>query len=177
MTGKGSEPGAISPTVPLLILTACAGIVAWLDILSIRSAPSSLPILLRKTIFQEDENGCGPAALAMVLNDHGINCTPADIAAEIGRSDSGASMRDLRSFAERRGVTATGWRLTYEDLRSAPKPAILLLAGGHFVVVDSVDCRGRTYCRDPEAGNILYQRGVITRMWHGETLVFRARGP
>jgi ABC-type bacteriocin/lantibiotic exporter with double-glycine peptidase domain len=173
--GVGEKGGnAASPLIPLLILTGCAGLIAWITILSDLADLQPPPLVLRKTIYQEDENGCGPAALAMMLSDHGIACTPAEIAAGQPRRDGGMSMADLKSYAESRGLALSGWHLSYEDLRVVSKPAILLVSGGHFLVVDSIDGRGRALCRDPQAGNIIYPREVMAAMWHGEALVCTA---
>lgn len=171
----GRAGGAASPLIPLFLLTGCAGLIAWLNILSALHGTPAPPPVLRKTIYQEDETGCGPAALAMVLADHGIDCSPAEVAAGHPHRDDGMSMLELKLFAQSRGLAVSGWRLTQEDLRLAPKPAILLVSGGHFLVVDSVDGHGRAFCRDPQAGNVLYPREVLSAMWNGETLVFTAR--
>jgi len=170
----GKSDGGVSPMAPLLLLTACAGLVVWLNIVSSRPTGPAPPPVFRKTIYQEDENGCGPAALAMVLTDHGIVAAPGEIAAGRLKGGDGMSMLELKSYAESRGLAVAGWRLTYEDLRSAPKPAILLVSGGHFLVVDSIDGLGRALCRDPQAGNKLYPREVMAAMWQGEALVFTA---
>lgn len=83
-------------------------------------------------------------------------------------------MLELKSYAESRGLAVTGWHLTYNELRAAPKPAILLVSGGHFLVVDSIDGGGRAICRDPQAGNMIYPREVLAALWHGEALVSTA---
>ena len=163
-----------SPLVPLFLLAGCAGLIAWLNVLSVVPGAPSPPPVLRKTIYQEEENGCGPAALAMVLADHGINCSPAEVAAGYPHRDEGMSMNELKGYAESRGLAVSGWRLTHEDLRLAPKPAILLVSGGHFLVVDSVDERGRAFCRDPQSGNMIYPREAMAAIWRGETLILTA---
>jgi ABC-type bacteriocin/lantibiotic exporter with double-glycine peptidase domain len=108
----------------------------------------------------------------MILADHEINCTPSEITASMATGSGEVSMLDLKRFAEKKGLSVSGWRLTFDDLRSAPKPVILLVSGGHFIVADSVDARGRVICRDPESGNILYPRDALASSWHGEALVF-----
>ena len=170
-SGAKGEGGS-STLIPLFILTACVGLVALLNILSVFPTPPGALPRMKKTIFQESVNGCGPAALAMVFADHGISWSPSEIGASLPSNGEGVSMLDLRRCAEAKGLSAAGWRLAASDLRSVPMPVILLVSGGHFIVVDSVDGKGRVLCRDPESGNMLYPRDVLDAMWHGEALVF-----
>jgi ABC-type bacteriocin/lantibiotic exporter with double-glycine peptidase domain len=121
-------------------------------------------------VLQNKRNNCGPAALKMILDHHGIPSSLGEIEGRISLTRRGASMLALKEAAESMGLSAEGWRYTMEDLPKAPFPAILYVNGDHFIVADSI-VSGRVFVRDPAVGKLRLQRSGLLGIWEGETLL------
>jgi ABC-type bacteriocin/lantibiotic exporter with double-glycine peptidase domain len=126
-------------------------------------------------VLQDKRNNCGPAALKMVFDHYGIPSTLTEIEQRVDLSEKGSSMLALKEMAELKGLKAEGWRYTLEDFLRAPLPAIVFVHGDHFAVVDSVTETGEIVMRDPALGKLRLPAEKLSRIWNGETLVFRTR--
>ncbi len=124
-----------------------------------------------EVIRQVGEYDCGPAALAMVLRDHGQLVEPAAMAAAWGFSDREISFADMIRVADSFGLHATPWILSWSDFLNAPKPVIARIDSKHFVVVDDVSDAG-VVVRDPAIGVLRYSKSAFLRAWKGESLIF-----
>jgi ABC-type bacteriocin/lantibiotic exporter with double-glycine peptidase domain len=124
-------------------------------------------------VMQDKRNNCGPAALKMILDAHGIRSELEEIEQSIHLTAKGSSMLSLKKYAEAKGLKAEGWRLTLEAFLKAPKPMIVFIEGDHFAVVDSTTQEGEVVLRDPARGRLKLPVGKMKEIWNGETLVFQ----
>jgi ABC-type bacteriocin/lantibiotic exporter with double-glycine peptidase domain len=119
---------------------------------------------------------CGPAVLAEALRRRGIAVRSEDIEALAGTTPRGTTMLGLQEAAAALGVRTEGVRLTFQDLRRTPLPAIVFVRDRHFVLVTSTSEDAVTVL-DPAAGQIVVGRSQFLREWRGEALVFADRRP
>jgi ABC-type bacteriocin/lantibiotic exporter with double-glycine peptidase domain len=77
-------------------------------------------------------------------------------------------------MAERKGLHAEGWRLTFSDFVNSTFPLLLFVRNDHFVVADSVRDH-IVFLRDPSIGKVIIPAMELTRIWHGEALVFNVK--
>ena len=124
--------------------------------------------------FQSEQNNCGPASLAMVYDAYGIGVSEGEIEHSVEMTPRGTTMLALNDQAEKSGLSASGWRLTMEELRRSKFPSILFVRGDHFIVADSVR-EENVYLRDPAIGRLKISEKSLARIWRGETLVFRRK--
>jgi ABC-type bacteriocin/lantibiotic exporter with double-glycine peptidase domain len=123
-------------------------------------------------VFQDGGNTCGPAALKMILDHHGVNVRLRELERKGGQGKRGMDMLSLSRLAQAFGLYASGWRLDIEDLQGRCLPAILFVENTHFVVLDSVHPRGDFFVRDPAKGKMRLSKSKLMNMWGGETLLF-----
>lgn len=127
-------------------------------------------------VLQDKRNNCGPAALQMAFEHFGIPSTVKEIEEQVGLTERGSSMLALKEMAERKGLSAEGWRLTVEDFLASTKPCIVFLNGDHFALVDSVSRGGKVYLRDPAIGKVRIPLSRFPALWNGEALLFFKAG-
>jgi len=137
---------------------------------------SSVPPLVRKlpVNFQEAPNTCGPAALLSICKFYGIDTTEKEIALLAGTNQIGTSMYGLVQAAEKLGLKATGMELSLEELKSARKPLIAHVNGGHFVVVISFHEEQLTLI-EPVLGVKSVSQVDFRRGWKGYVLLLEPR--
>jgi ABC-type bacteriocin/lantibiotic exporter with double-glycine peptidase domain len=107
----------------------------------------------------------------MVYDAYGIEVSESEIEHSVEMTPRGTTMLALNDQAERSGLSASGWRLTMEELRRSKFPAILFVRGDHFIVADSVR-EENVYLRDPAIGRLKISEKSLARIWRGEALVF-----
>lgn len=122
--------------------------------------------------LQKSSWDCGDAALKMIFDHYGIPVVYDDLLSQLDASAAGTSMLSLKKLSEAKGLHCEGWRLTFEDLRHAPLPAILILRGSHYVVLDSLTPSGEVLLRDPARGKLLLSPRKLKSIWKGEALLF-----
>lgn len=125
-------------------------------------------------IFQDGGNTCGPAALKMILDHHGVDVQLLELERKGGRGKRGMDMSSLCRLAETFGLYATGWNLGVDGLQEICLPAILFVEKTHFVVLDSVRNQDEFFVRDPAKGKMKLSKNKLLKMWSGETLLFRS---
>ncbi|HJT02698.1 MAG TPA: cysteine peptidase family C39 domain-containing protein, partial [Pseudonocardiaceae bacterium] len=104
------------------------------------------PALETPLIMQAEEADCGPVCLGILLAHHGISVPLATLRSACGASRDGSSAADLIRVAAAYGLDARGIRIdTAADpqtvlraLRALGAPAIVVLRGSHFVVLEGV---------------------------------------
>lgn len=100
--------------------------------------------------FPQEKFQCGPAAMSSVLNFRGLTITPEEIARDIySESARGTLNSDMVFFAERKGMKATQYSGTLDDLKkniNDSNPLIVLVDYGfltyrkdHFMVIVGYD--------------------------------------
>lgn len=122
-------------------------------------------------ILQTTSVTCGPAALAYVLEGHGLSVDESTLAKKAGTAGTGTSMLGLVRAAESFGFTGEGLQMTYDGLRHVSLPVIAVFKD-HFVVVTEVTPTSVTV-GDPLAGFFRYGRGAFVRSWQGQVMIVR----
>lgn len=122
-------------------------------------------------LLQPNPYDCGAAALAMVLQDHHQSVPISVLEGELDTTYQGTSLYNLRQIARKHGLLGLSWWLAPNDLYTVPLPAILLLRGNHFVVLEHV-FPGVLQIKDPSIGRIRLKYQSFLTSWSGETLVF-----
>ena len=122
-------------------------------------------------VRQQKNSDCGPAALKMVLDHHGITgATLAELELATGTGPDGTSMLALKRAAEARGLDGQGLRLPVERLDDIPLPAIAHVHGDHFVVIRSAG--EELVVDDPSLGRLRMNARTFDRSWNGVVLTF-----
>ena len=121
-------------------------------------------------IIQNNIWNCGPASLATVLNDIGVNATQDELASLAETDKSGTSMYGLAHAAQVKGLNATGIILSIDQLK--PNYIVLLLTvnGLHYSVITSIT-NTTVYLADSSFGNINMTLEDFTAIYTGYTLV------
>lgn len=119
-------------------------------------------------ILQKKCNDCGPAALMMVAEYYGKECTMEELTERCQLTRDGISLFDLCRAAEGIGLRTLAIRCTVKELvERVPLPAIALWTGNHYVVVDEADdCQ--IHVLDPARGSMEYSHGEFMRGWYQE---------
>ncbi len=126
---------------------------------------------------QIEETGCGAAALASVLGyfRRAVPLAELSAACDVGRD--GVSMATLVKVSAEYGLTATGRRAPQDRhgiraVLEVPGPAIALMRGGHYVVLDRIDRRGRAVVVDPAGIRTQEDLGTLAERFAGMVLTF-----
>ena len=144
--------------------------IAWASSLD-PSAPGS-----GQLVRQQKRSDCGPAALKMILEHHGITgISLAELEFSTGTGPDGTSMLALKNTAEERGLASQGLRLPVERLHDIPMPAIAHVHGDHFVVIRSAG--PELVIDDPSLGRLRMSRSTFERSWDGVLLAFTGGPP
>ncbi|MEG3224097.1 MAG: hypothetical protein BME94_00880 [Methanobacteriales archaeon Met13] len=89
-------------------------------------------------VMQTTNYTCGPAALATVLNNMGINATEQELMNLAGTDENGTTMYGLAEAAKAKGLKAIGMKLSVDDLK--PNYIVFITADGgpHYSVVKEI---------------------------------------
>lgn len=117
-------------------------------------------------ILQSGPRENAAAALAMVLAYYGRSVPVRELARQ-----GMASAADLAAAAQRRGLYAQGYQMSWEELCRAPKPLIAHWRFRSFVVVTGVR-GGRVYLHSPEEGRRVLSRQEFEAGYTGVTVCF-----
>ena len=131
-TGRGARfwrSPSLWPLIPILLF-ACAGV-------SKDRESGTIHIIEGVPFYPQEAYQCGPASLAGVLNYWGFNIPPAEIAAGIYSPKARGTLDlDMVLFAEKKGLKASQYRGSLEDLKrniDSNQPLVLLLDDGFWV--------------------------------------------
>ena len=130
----------------------------------------TLPINTTGIVMQTTDYSCGPAALATVLQNMGINSTEEELKVLAGTDETGTSMHGLSEAAKAKGLSATGMKLSVDDLRPNNIVHVILDGEGHYSVVREVTNES-VYLADPSKGNIELSREKFSEIYSGNALV------
>lgn len=121
-------------------------------------------------VMQSTSYNCGPAALATVLNNPGINTTEQELAVLAGTDESGTTMYGLVQAAQVKGVNATGVRLSVDKLKKNDMVVLIINEIVHYSVISKI-----TFCgvklSDPSLGNIIMSKKEFKKIYSGNALV------
>ncbi len=155
----------------LILLTVASG-TAFLCWWGYDFSPG-VTYLGRDDVFmQTNAHDCGAAALKMILSHYRIDVPYEELLSQLDDSPKGVSMLRLQQAAQRNGLRCEGWRLSFDDLRRAPLPAILFVRRNHFAVLDAFTAAGEPLIRDPARGKLRYTPRLLQSIWKGETMLF-----
>ena len=118
---------------------------------------------LRAVIFLLAEKGLYPALQTLMnLLSHRYTATGGTPTGE------GYSLSDLQWVLENFGVSSKGFFVSRSWLQAGEHPTILRLlgrAGGHFIVLQSVDAAGMARIYDPSQGRLEIPLTVLIARW------------
>ena len=127
-----------------------------------------------EVVRQQGRSDCGPAALKMILDHHGITgVTLAELEVATETGPDGTSMLALKRTAEQRGLASQGLRLPVARLHGIPMPAIAHVHGDHFVVLRQAG--SKLIIDDPSLGRLRMSAKTFERSWDGVVLAFTGR--
>lgn len=112
-----------------------------------------------RIIYQQEQEDCGAACLAMITCFYGFQVTMDAIKAFCGDMKNGLSMLGLNYAAKRLGYNTKAVRLNEEELYGLSKDAYPFVAHwhqSHFVVVYDMTTK-YVYVADPAIGRIKYK--------------------
>lgn len=119
---------------------------------------------------------CGPQSLFWASFSLGRLLNLDTIVSSCRVTEKGCTMLELKRVAERFGLSASGVRIGWRQLRLLDCPAILLVNGQHYLVVDpQPDFGDSVLVYDPDNSDPTWLgQAAIERMWNGEALVIRS---
>lgn len=136
------------------------------------------PVLLDvPDVRQQTDYSCGAAALASVLQHHGIDFDEAELREILGSDpQDGTTIPAIAGFAARQGLAVTMARMDLAKLRGHLEAGRAVIApiqaddpaantGGHYVVVIGHG-GGKLTLQDPMAGRGEIDEAAFDRRWH-----------
>ncbi|MEN4006088.1 MAG: cysteine peptidase family C39 domain-containing protein [Methanobacteriaceae archaeon] len=107
----------------------------------------------------------------MNLQNIGFNATGQELKVLAGtNNETGTSMYGLARAAHAKGVSATGMRLSVDDLRTNHIVHVTIDGEGHYSVVREIT-ETSVYLADPSKGNIVLSREEFSAIFTGNVLV------
>ncbi|RPE08149.1 peptidase domain-containing ABC transporter [Chitinophaga lutea] len=107
---------------------------------------------------------CGATCLRMVAKYHGRHYTADSLRHMTGFNKEGVSLLGISETAERIGFRTRGVKITFDQLRQVPLPAILHWNQNHFVVLTKANGRSLTVA-DPAKGMIKFMPSEFEKHW------------
>ena len=159
----------------LLLMATNSLFVAYISLRLISIQPEIQPTTdssIRRPDKISDSNivMCGPAALAVVLKDLGINTSIETIARLAGMDENGTTMYGLADAARKTGCEAVGMRLSFADLQNRKKPLIAHLRANHFIAIQSIG-NDRIVFTDQTGVNLEMPQKEFLAKWDGYVLI------
>lgn len=126
-------------------------------------------------VRQHDSTDCGPACLATIGKQYGLNISLTKVRLIAGTDKYGTSMLGLVKTAEKLGFEAKGVKGDRAAFKSGfPLPAIahIVVNGNllHYVVVEEVN-DNKIIISDPAKGIIAYKPEEFFDMWSGTLML------
>ncbi|WP_280636280.1 NosD domain-containing protein [Methanobrevibacter arboriphilus] len=113
---------------------------------------------------------CGPASLATVLKNLGINTTLEEIIELTGSDISGTSMYGLIQAAREKGLIVEGVNLSVDKLRQNNIVFLMINGEGHFVVIKNIT-NNIVYLADSSLGNINMTMEKFLEFYSGKAII------
>lgn len=121
-------------------------------------------------VMQSTNYTCGPAALATVLSNMGINTTEKELADLAGTDESGTTMYGLAKAAKEKGLNAVGMNLAVDDLQANDIVFLNINGDPHYSVVIAVT-ENSVILADPSLGNVEFSKEDFEKYYSGNALV------
>lgn len=120
-------------------------------------------------IMATTDYNCGPAALATILKNMGINATQEELAVLAGTNETGTTMYGLIQAAQAKGLIAKGLKLPVDKLRPNNIMFLTINGEGHYSVILNIT-NTTVYLADPVLGNIDMNLTDFTEAYIQDTL-------
>ena len=115
----------------IYLLSSCAGA------LPVRGS-KGLHIIENVPFYPQEAYQCGPASLSGVLNYHGADTSPEDIARRIYSESAGGTLNmDMVLYAEKKGFQADQYKSSFQDIQSkinAGYPLVVMVDYGFWII-------------------------------------------
>lgn len=119
----------------------------------------------------------GLLCLLMVTRFHDVPADAGQILHQFGQSGRRLTAQDLLRAATSLGLKAGARRVTWQELRAAPMPAIAQGVDGHFVVIAKVQ-EDKVLLQDPlTARPVIQSQAEFSARWNGTVLFCAKRTP
>jgi ATP-binding cassette subfamily B protein len=159
---RGTSPGERNLSGEWLRLTA-----RFLKVFRLKSDNTRRRI---PVVHQLAATDCGAAALAMVLQYHGVYVGLDEIRRALGVGRNGISITALLRTARLYGLRGRGVRAEIEDLHSLPVGTILHWQFHHYVVLESIGPTSASVV-DPACGRRIVSLANFRRAFTGVALI------
>jgi len=115
---------------------------------------------------QHDHMDCGATCLKIISEYYGKKYS-LDILRELSDTTrEGSSLSSISNAAERLGFKTIGAKISFEQLKELPLPAILYWDKRHFVVIYKIK-KDKIYVSDPGFGLSKYDKKTFIEKWIG----------
>jgi ATP-binding cassette subfamily B protein len=113
---------------------------------------------------QYDAMDCGPTCIRMIASFYGKSYSLQRLRQLAHITREGVSLLGLSEAAEAIGFRTIGARITFEQLKEAPKPCVVHWDQEHFVVVYNLK-KGKVQVADPAFGLVVYSEIEFKKHW------------
>ncbi len=129
---------------------------------------------LEGVVLQSTLTDCGPAALANMMRDLGMQAPATDsLMVLAGTGPLGTRASGLIRAGEVFGLSLTLERVPLAVLPETPMPFIAWVNRSHFVTVTDRSPSGRLTVVDPQVGRYSISEDGFKKTWSGEALLLR----
>lgn len=123
---------------------------AWID---------SSEMVVATTIYT-----CGPAALATVMKNLGVNATEDELATLAGTDETGTTMYGLKQAALSKGLNAAGYRLGVDQLQTDYIVVLKINGNYHYNIIRNITST-MVYLIDPNFGFVEMNRTRFSELF------------
>lgn len=120
--------------------------------------------------LQSTNYTCGPAALATVSKDFGVNTSEKELAMLAGTDESGTTMGGLIQAAQEKGLNAAALNLKVDELKSNNIALVTINGTPHYTVVKEITPDG-FLLSDPSLGNVKISKEDFASIYSGYALI------
>lgn len=115
-------------------------------------------------IIQEKSIECGPICLQMIGKYYGRNLDLERLKKISKMDKNGTNLVGLSSAADSIGLKNLGVEISYQQLVTAPLPAIIHWNGNHFLIAYKANEK-KVWVADPSKGKIEYTKEDFCKGW------------
>ncbi|MDR2121779.1 MAG: peptidase domain-containing ABC transporter [Flavobacteriaceae bacterium] len=118
---------------------------------------------------QLESTDCGAACLAMILSYFGKNLSLSYIKTLFEFTRIGVSVQDIIDASKKVHLNSVALKVTPSELEEIPLPCILYWKQDHFVVLEKISEKKKSYSLiDPSYGKITLDKEIFYAEWKGD---------